>query len=273
MEQASIFWLRLAVLLYGVGLLHALWTLMARDQRFWSAARTTFAVALGFHFVSLVDRAMAVEHLPADNFFEAISLCGFLIGFVAAFAYVRYQFQSLGLIVFPLVFAMTLAGVLGTPVGGWTSPRVRSAWLLIHVVLVMAGYAALLLAGAASVFYLVQERHLKQKRTSGLAGMPALMTLDSLLTNSMGLGFVLITLALLVGSTWAFVEFGTRWITDPKIVISLFTWVTYLFLMYLRNTAGWRGRKAALVTLSVLAFSALTWAAHVGLTSRIFIPK
>jgi ABC-type uncharacterized transport system permease subunit len=216
---------------------------------------------------------MAVEHLPADNFFETISLCGFLIGAVAAFAYVRYQFPSLGIIVFPLVFAMTLAGVLGTPVGGWSSPRVRSVWLLIHVVLVIAGYAALLMAAAASIFYLVQERQLKQKKSAGLPGMPALMTLDSLLTTSMGLGFVLITLAMLVGSTWAFVEVGTRWIADPKIIISLFTWVTYVLLMYLRNTAGWRGRKAALVTLSVLAFSALTWAAHVGLHSRIFPAK
>jgi ABC-type uncharacterized transport system permease subunit len=270
MEQASIFWLRLAVLLYGVGLMHALWTLVSRDQRLWPAARGTFAIALVFHFVSLVDRAMAVEHVPADNFFETISLCGFLIGLVAAFAYVRYQFPSLSIIVFPLVFAMTLAGVLGTPVGGWASPRVRGLWLLIHVVLVLAGYAALLLAAAASVFYLVQERHLKQKKSAGLPGMPALMTLDKLLTTSMGLGFVLITLALLVGSTWAFVEVGTRWVTDPKIIISLLTWVAYLFLMYLRNTAGWRGRKAALVTLSVIAFSALTWAAHVGLRSRFF---
>lgn len=270
MEQASIFWLRLAVLLYGVGLMHSLWTLMSREQKFWPAARATFAVALVFHFVSLVDRAMAVEHVPADNFFETISLCGFLIGVVAAFAYVKYQFPSLAIIVFPLVFAMTLAGVLGTPVGGWASPRVRGLWLLVHVVLVLAGYAALLLAAAASIFYLIQERHLKQKKSVGLAGMPALMTLDNLLTKSMGLGFVLITLALLVGSTWAFVELGTRWIADPKIILSLLTWVAYLFLMYLRNTAGWRGRKAALVTLSVIAFSALTWAAHVGLRSRFF---
>ena len=270
MEQASIFWLRLAVLLYGVGLMHSLWTLLTRDQRLWPLARATFAVGLVFHFVSLVDRAMAVEHVPADNFFETVSLCGFLIGLVAAFVYVRLKFPSLGIIVFPLVFAMTLAGMLGTPVSGWTSPRVRGLWLLVHVVLVLAGYAALLLAAAASVFYLIQERHLKEKRSGGMPGMPALMTLDKLLTHSMGLGFVLITLALLVGSTWAFVELGTRWVADPKILLSLLTWVAYLFLMYLRNTAGWRGRKAALVTLSVIAFSALTWAAHVGLRSRFF---
>jgi hypothetical protein len=34
-------------------------------------------------------------------------------------------------------------------------------------------------------------------------------------------------------------------------------------------TAGWRGRKAAVMALSVLGFSMLTWAAHVGLRSDL----
>ena len=33
-------------------------------------------------------------------------------------------------------------------------------------------------------------------------------------------------------------------------------------LVVLRTTAGWRGRKAALMTVTVLGFSAITWAAH-----------
>jgi hypothetical protein len=33
-------------------------------------------------------------------------------------------------------------------------------------------------------------------------------------------------------------------------------------LVFLRITAGWRGRKAAIMTVTVLGFSALTWVAH-----------
>src|SRR2546430_12974962 len=51
--------------------------------------------------------------------------------------------------------------------------------------------------------------------------------------------------AVIVGSTWAFVELGTRWVTEPKIAISLFTWGIYLAMVFLRVSAGWRGRKAA----------------------------
>ena len=62
---------------------------------------------------------------------------------------------------------------------------------------------------------------------------------------------------------------GTRWLGEAKVIISLITWGFYLVMVFLRANAGWRGRKAAFMALSVLGFSALTWAAHVGLKPLI----
>ena len=273
MLDTSVFWLRVAALLYAVSFGHSLISLVRRQTSGFTVALGAFGIGVVLHCVSLVDRAFAVSHFPADNFFETISVCGFLLGILFLFAYFRYEFASLSLILFPLVFGLTLVGVMGTPVEGWGNVRVRGAWLAVHVLLIMAGYASILIAAAASVFYLAQEKLLKEKRIGqswhGLssATLPALMTLDTLLTRSMGLGFIFVTLGVLTGSAWAFVETGTSWITDPKIVISLITWIVYLALMYLRANAGWRGRKAALMTISLLVFSALTWAAHIGLKS------
>ncbi len=66
----------------------------------------------------------------------------------------------------------------------------------------------------------------------------------------MGFGFVFITLGVIVGSTWAFIEYGTRWLGQAKIAISLITWIFYLVMIFLRMTAGWRGRKAAFMALT-----------------------
>ena len=74
-----------------------------------------------------------------------------------------------------------------------------------------------------------------------------------------------LTLGIVIGSTWAFVELGTSWISEPKIGISVVTWLIYLAMVFLRVTAGWRGRKTAVISIIVLISSALTWAAHVGL--------
>lgn len=142
----------------------------------------------------------------------------------------------------------------------------RDAWLLLHVFLVLVGYAALLLTGAASALYLIRERQLKTKKARiYFDRLPALGTLDSLISKAMAVGFVFITLSVIAGSVWAFIESGTSWIRDPRIVISLFTWGFYLVIVTLRVSAGWRGRKAAMLMMALLGCSALTWAAHTGL--------
>jgi len=154
----------------------------------------------------------------------------------------------------------------GASVASWPNLEMRDFWLVVHIILVLAGYAALLLTAVASVFYLIQERRLKSKRLGTLfEKLPPLATLDNLITGSMGLGFVFLTLGVVFGVMWAFIESGTRWFGDTRVVLSFFTWFLCLVMIFLRASAGWRGRKAAMMALAVLGCSALTWAAHVGL--------
>ena len=149
---------------------------------------------------------------------------------------------------------------------------VRNAWLTVHIVLVLLGYAALAFTAVASVLYLFQERELKTKKPRKFYyRLPPLGTLDDLISKTMAVGFVLITLAVIAGSTWGFIELKTAWIRQPKIAISFFTWGVYLALVCLRVAAGWRGRKAAIMTVALVGFSAITWAAHARLGSGDFM--
>lgn len=260
----SVVWLRLAVLLYAAGLADAILFLLKRRKESSRFAQICFQAAVLLHFVSIVEHSVALRHLAANNFFETASMCAFLIGVVYLFIQWRYQFTGFSLFAYPTVFTLALLSAMGTPVATWSDPRVRNAWLLAHILLVLIGYAALILSASAAVFYLLQERRLKSKKPIG-SRIPPLETLDSLITRSMSVGLVAVTLAVIVGSTWAFIESGTRWISEPKIAVSLVTWGFYLLMVFLRISAGWRGRRAAVLALIVLGFGALTWAAHVGL--------
>jgi len=124
----------------------------------------------------------------------------------------------------------------------------------------------------AACAYLIQERRLKRKQTSSLLErLPPLATLDNLISKSLGLGFAFLTLGLVFGIMWAVLYSGsTSWIRDARITLSLFTWALLLVMMILRASAGWRGRKAAVMALAVLGCSALTWAAHAGLRTTLF---
>jgi ABC-type uncharacterized transport system permease subunit len=266
MAEMSVIWLRVAAALYSVGLLHAILTLVRRREHLFRVALGAFTLGSVFHLVSIVEEGILSNHCPINNFYETLSMCSFLVVLLYLAAHWRYRLESLSVFIFPLVFVMVLVATMGNPVNTWTSQVVRRTWLTLHIVLVLLGYAALLLTAGASILYLFQERELKSKKPSKFYyRLPPLGTLDDLISKSMAVGFVLMTLAVIAASTWAFIEHRTAWITQPSIAISFFTWGTYLALVFLRTTAGWRGRKAAIMTVTVLGLSALTWAAHVRL--------
>ena len=269
MEETEVLWLRAAAALYSTGLFHTAYTILRKRTDIFKPVLAVFCVATVLHLVSLVETALRLRHFPANNFAESVSFAAFTISTAFLFVSWRYKFQSLSVFLFPLVFVMTLAGAMQGAAMSWTTPTLRGAWLTLHVVLVLLGYAAMLVMAVASLFYLLQERQLKAKRPDTYFDrLPPLAVLDDLISRAMGVGFVLITLGVITGSTWAYVEYGTRWLADPKIGISFVTWLFYLLMVFLRWSAGWRGRKAAILALTVLVCSAATWAAHVGLRSR-----
>lgn len=270
MMDTSIFWLRVAACLYAVGLLHSLLTVVRQGPTALGVAMSAFRVAMVLHGVSIVDLALANERIPVDNFYQTLSLCAFLIavGFVVMER--RLRFGGASVAVFPLVFGMALTAAMEQPVAEFQDQGLRDVWLVVHILLVIAGYAALAFTALAAVAYLVQERRLKSKQTSAiLERLPPLATLDGMLTQSLGLGFAFLTLGLVFGVMWAFIYLEGDWIADPSITISVFTWGLLLIMMFLRQSAGWRGRKAAVMALAVLGCSALTWVTHAGLGASL----
>jgi ABC-type transport system involved in cytochrome c biogenesis permease subunit len=281
MSDMSLFWLRVAAILYAAGLLRILVTLLKQRQTegispAWERLAPTtgtwllgsFVVGSVLHFVSLVERGLAHQHFPADNFYESLSLFAFLLAVFYLFVHWKYSFTSIGILLVPVVSLLAWIASTESPLTVWANPRVRGAWLLVHVAMILLGIASVCLTAGASIFYLAQERKLKRKDL-GNTHLPALRTLDSLINRAMGIGFVFTTVGVLAGSTWAYVESGTRWLSNTNVLIALFTWLFYLTMVFLRATQGWRGRKSAFMALGLLGFSALTWATHYGLRSTL----
>ncbi len=271
MADLSVIWLRVAAALYSVGLLHAILTLVRRREHLFRVALGAFALGSVFHFVSIIEEGLAYNRCPISNIYETLSMCAFLVVVIYLGVQLKYKLDSLSVFIFPLVFVMSLVGTFGSPVEGWSSPLLKNAWLTVHIVLVLLGIAALVFCGVASILYLFQERELKAKKPRKFYyRLPALGTLDELISKFMGVGFVLFTLGVIAGSTWAFMSLKDNWIRQPSIAISFFTWGVYLAMICLRVTAGWRGRRAAIMTLTVIGFSAVTWAAHARLGTILF---
>src|SRR3954453_16586538 len=133
----------------------------------------------------MVDLWMRLGHVPVDNVYQSLSLCAFLVA--AAFTTLegRFKFGSASVALFPLVFGMVLAATTERPVEPGSAAVLHGAWLVVHIVLVVAGYAALLFTGLSAIAYLMQERRLKTKQGSALLErLPPLATLDQMISKS-----------------------------------------------------------------------------------------
>jgi ABC-type uncharacterized transport system permease subunit len=273
LQESSILWLRVAALLYVPGLLVALYSLfdggLLRLQRgSFRGAMVAFLMGATVHLVAIVQEALETGMFPANNFFEAISLLGLVLAITFLVCQFVYRFESLSILMIPLVFLTTLTGSVAGAYPAWELGAERDAWLLTHVVFIMLGYAGLLLTAVVSLFYLWRERQLKQKQLpSSGDSIPPLMTLDSLVAKSLGAGFAFLTAGLVMGIIWASNESGARWIGEQRILVAVATWLIYLLLVFLRVASGWRGRRVAYLTLAALGGSIVTWITHAGLAS------
>src|ERR1035441_9049903 len=118
MAATSTLWLRVAAVLYSLGLLHAILTVVRRRERLFRVAMAGFALGSVFHLVSIVEEGVALGRCPVDNFFETMSLCAFILGAAFIAVYYRYKTESLSVFIFPLVFVMTMVASLSEP---WTA--------------------------------------------------------------------------------------------------------------------------------------------------------
>jgi cytochrome c-type biogenesis protein CcsB len=168
---------------------------------------------------------------------------------------VRAHLTVVGALVAPLGFLLTLSAYIFES-GNPALPRhLESVWLPAHIAPAFLGYAVFAVAFCLSVTYLLQERQLKRKRKGGLfRRLPSLETLDNLNYRFVTWGFALFTIGILTGSFLAREIWGALWSWEPVQIWSAVTWLLYAVLLHAR-TVGWRGRKAA--RLTILCFAVL----------------
>jgi ABC-type uncharacterized transport system permease subunit len=181
---------------------------------------------------------------PVVNAREAIFFLSWLMCGAYLATTLRYQVPVLGALVVPVAMVLDVAGRL-TP----THEPEHAGTLLasVHITLATAGVALFAVAAGGAVLYLVSERNLKARRGKLGRGLP-LETLDRINRFCVVTGFLLFTIAMVTGAVWVMRLSGALF--TPQYLLATVTWLLYGGLLVARVTAGWRGRKAALVTLA-----------------------
>ncbi|GAA3524581.1 c-type cytochrome biogenesis protein CcsB [Nocardioides daeguensis] len=232
------------------------------------AARTAFlgrlgilltALACAAHFVALVGRGMAADpnRVPWGNMYEFTLSGTFVVALLYVVLYKKFALGWMGPLVVGFVVATLMVAViwLYDAVAPLTE-ALNSPWLVIHVISAVIATGAFTLGGIASVMYLVRMRAERRAAAAErplsrwLDRVPQLDALDRLAYRVHAFAFPVWTFAVLItGPIWAHEAWSRYWNWDPKEVWAFITWVVYAGYLHARATAGWKGRKAALLAL------------------------
>jgi ABC-type transport system involved in cytochrome c biogenesis permease subunit len=216
--------------------------------------------AIGFLFVlaALIYRGIEVGHLPMQRLID-VFLCMGLIYPLSFFCrrFIRVGTEAADMLIGVIV--LLPAGFIFSAEPMPLPPALQS-WLFgPHVTVYMLGYIIMAKASVQAVLQLIGKQPLSTELVNCEEGTYRLVRI----------GFVFLTMGLLLGSYWGKLAWGDYWSWDPKEMWSLATWLIYLIYFHFRYMYGKRFPR-------INSFLALTGMAAIIITllwanlSRIF---
>ncbi len=226
------------------------------DERVGRAGLAVVYLGIGLLVACVVLRGLATLRVPWGNMYEFINLtclCGLIAGAVVLR---RPQYRPLWVfLLVPVLILLTVSGRWLYTNAAPVMPALQSYWLPIHVSVVSLGSGVFMVAGIASILFLLRTSKLGDPETEGALArvvqrFPDAQTLDRIAYRTTIFAFPVFGFGVIFGAIWAEQAWGRYWGWDPKETVSFVAWVIYAAYLHARSTAGWRDRKAAWINVA-----------------------
>nr|YP_010502192.1 cytochrome c heme attachment protein [Cordia dichotoma]YP_010982940.1 cytochrome c biogenesis protein [Cordia sinensis]UXC96404.1 cytochrome c heme attachment protein [Cordia dichotoma]WIL97095.1 cytochrome c heme attachment protein [Cordia dichotoma]WOH22164.1 cytochrome c biogenesis protein [Cordia sinensis] len=233
----------------------------------------------------LVTRWIYSGHFPLSDLYESLIFLSWNFSLIHIVSYFKKKKNYLSTITGPsAVFTQGFAtsGLL-TEIhqSEILVPALQSEWLIMHVSMMILGYAALLCGSLLSVALLVitfrkrrkifcnnnpllnpsfffgeieymNERSNVLQNTSLFSiknyyRSQLIQQLDYWSYRVISLGFIFLTVGILSGAVWANEAWGSYWNWDPKETWAFITWVVFAIYLHTRTNINLQGANSAIV--------------------------
>lgn len=218
-----------------------------------NASQSNKLIALGLslpaafiHATLLYQTLFTAEGLDLA-FFNVLSLTSWLVVIIILLSALQRPVENLGILVLPVAAITLIFQQTGT--GPSATITNISAGLEAHILLSLTSYSLLSIAVVQALLLFIQDRQLRNRHPGGfIRALPPLETMETLLFQFIGLGYILLSLSLVTGVTYIENIFEQHLV--HKTVLSIAAWVVFAILLWGRWRFGWRGRIAIRWTLT-----------------------
>nr|QYJ56615.1 cytochrome c heme attachment protein [Orostachys iwarenge f. magna] len=231
----------------------------------------------------LIIRWVYSQHFPLSDLCESLIFLSWSFSIIHMFPYLKKK--NLCVITAPsAIFTQGFAtSSLLTEMHQSTIlvPALQSQWLMMHVSMMLLGYAALLCGSLLSVsllvitfrrdipffansrffftelFYFGQMQYMNQRRNvlqstffdfaKNYYRSQLIQQLDHWSYRVISLGFIFLTIGILSGAVWANEAWGSYWNWDPKETWAFITWTIFAIYLHTRTNTNMKVANSAIV--------------------------
>ncbi len=193
--------------------------------------------------------------------FEIMSLIAFTILMTYAIIEYRTSIKGSGFFIIGLatVFELISAVVVKMPSAGEANPVLSEMGIGLHVSLAIFGYAGFALSAVYGVLYLLMYRELKRESIGSLyENLPSLEALEHLSIQAAIVGFLFLTISMLIGIVWLPKLIENYSYYDPKLISTVLVWLLYAGVLLAHYLLDIDGRRIIRISLGGFVFALLS---------------
>lgn len=225
-----------------------------KDKKiFYNSKRLFLFATILVHLFYLLARTIAFNHPPITNKFEIFTVLAFSITFSYFLLELLTDIRGTGLFIifFSLVFQVISSLFIQDL---WEVKEIlRNQLLGLHVISALLGYSGITISAVYGLLFIMLYKDIKLNKFGIIFNrLPSLETLEKLSFHAVVIGFILLTIAIIIGSIWLPKAFDDFSYFDPKLISSGIIWLIYGIGISCKLVANWYGKKV--VFLSLIGF-------------------
>jgi ABC-type transport system involved in cytochrome c biogenesis permease subunit len=223
-----------------------------RDPRIGRFATALLSAGLLAHTFLIGMQTVAAGHAPLAGTTAAVSAFIWLLGLAYLYVELSSDERSMGVFVTVMLVVLGVIPALDSDVSRQPA-LLQSPLFTVHVLAMLFAYASFALAAVLGVTYVLMFKEIKAKHLGFFyTRLPSLRVLDLMNGRAVVIGWLFLTIGVLVGAIWATQVQSSpdpraqaMSLSDPKILVAVISWLLYSFAVYARRAIGWSGRRAA----------------------------
>ena len=199
--------------------------------------------------VLLVQKGVDIALVPQTRYI-ILAWIVMIAYFIAGY---KYRIRLLGPLLMPMALVLMLIAMFVQDATITHSSDYSKVVFLrgLHMLGVLGCFALLFLSTAGAILFLIKRRALKDHQNLAIESkLPALTTLQNLMSNTFSLGFPLLTIGVILGIFVIDKNIHPNWLTDKKLLFGWLIWAIYSALFLLL--------KSAKIPIQKFAYSVIT---------------